>query len=187
MHDRTTVTLLGIVAAITSTVAFAPQIRKTWTTGGKDLSYSMLWLYVSGVSLWFCYGLAIRAVALALANAVSIVLVGTCLVLKLMKEDRRAGRAMDTRLRIAIDMDETIADSVKEHIRRYNLQFGEDLLAEDLVGKHLEDFVPVGRYGAVRQILRDEGFFDSLEVISPGRTIAYDFAGGDMATFLPPA
>jgi len=176
MHDRTTVALLGIVAAITSTIAFAPQIRKTWTTGGKDLPYSMLWLYVSGVSLWFCYGLAIRAVALASANAVSIALVGTCLVLKLMKENRRVRRAADERLRIAIDMDETIADSVKEHIRRYNLWFGEDLLAENLVGKHLEDFVPVGRYGAVRQILRDEGFFDSLEVIRDAQEVVRELA-----------
>ena len=87
MHSGITVTLLGSIAAITSTVAFAPQIVKTWRTGGRDLSYSMLSLYVIGVSLWFCYGLAIGAVALALANGISILLAGTCLILKMVKAE----------------------------------------------------------------------------------------------------
>src|SRR5262245_5716675 len=145
MHDRIAVTILGIAATITSTIAFAPQIRTTWKTGGKDLSYSMLCLTVAGVSLWLCYGLAVRAMALALANGASIVLVGTCLVLKLVKEEEMPVRGDNNRLRIAIDMDETIADSVKEHIRRYNLEFAEDVTVEDLTGKHLEDFAPAER------------------------------------------
>jgi len=168
--------ILGTVAAITSTIAFAPQIRKTWTTGGKGLSYSMLWLYVGGVSLWFCYGLAIRAIALTLANGVSVVLAGTCLILKMIKEKVTPVHGEDARLRIAIDMDETIADSLKEHIRRYNIQFGEDLTAEDLVGMHLQDFTQADRYEAVRHILRDQSFFDGLDVISDAQEVVRELA-----------
>ena len=86
MHNGIAVTILGTIAAMSSTIAFVPQIRKTWNTGGKDLSYSMLSLYLAGVTLWFFYGLAIGATALSLANAASILFAGTCLVLKLIKE-----------------------------------------------------------------------------------------------------
>src|SRR5215471_17215223 len=113
-------TILGALAAISSTIAFVPQITKIWKTGGKDVSYSMLSLYVAGVTLWLCYGLVIGATGLSLANAASIVFAGTCLVLKVIKEKQTASCTLNKRLRIAIDMDETIADSLKEHIRRYN-------------------------------------------------------------------
>jgi MtN3 and saliva related transmembrane protein len=86
MQIRSAAALLGTGAAILSTVAFVPQITKIWRTGGKDVSLFMLWLYGAGVTLWLCYGLAIGAAALSLANAVSIVFAGACLVLKLMKE-----------------------------------------------------------------------------------------------------
>jgi len=176
MHDHITATLLGIVAGVTSTIAFAPQIRKTWTTGGKDLSYSMLSLYVAGVSLWFCYGLAIRAIALTVANAASIVFAGTCLVLKLIKERQARVPSEETRLRIAIDMDETIADSLKEHIHRYNVQFAGDVTREDLMGKHLEDFAPKERYELVRQMLGDHSFFEGLDVISDAQEVVRELA-----------
>jgi len=87
MHSGIAASLLGATAAVLSTVAFVPQITKTWTTGGKDLSYFMLSLYVAGLTLWLCYGLVIGAIALSLANAVSIVFAGTCLLLKLIKEE----------------------------------------------------------------------------------------------------
>jgi MtN3 and saliva related transmembrane protein len=85
MHNELAATILGTTAAVSSTTAFVPQIKKTWKTGGKDLSYFMLSLYVAGVTLWLCYGLAIGARALSFANAASIVFAGTCLVLKLIK------------------------------------------------------------------------------------------------------
>jgi len=174
MHDRIAVTTLGIAATIASTIAFAPQIRKTWKTGGKDLSYSMLSLYVAGVILWLCYGLAIRAMALALANGASMVLAGTCLVVKLVKEEEMRIRSENKRLRIAIDMDETIADSLKEHIRRYNLEFAEDVTVEDLKGTHLQDFAPAERSEVVRRMIRDESFFDGLEVIGEAEDVVRD-------------
>src|SRR5215471_15146205 len=157
-------TILGALAAISSTIAFVTQMTKIWKTGGKDVSYSMLSLYAAGVTLWLCYGLVIGAAALSLANAASIVFAGTCLVLKVIKEKQPASRTLNKRLRIAIDMDETIADSLKEHIRRYNGAFAENITAGDLRGRHLEDSVVADRNEAVRGMLRDETFFNCLDV-----------------------
>lgn len=176
MHNGISATILGAAAAVLSTVAFVRQIRKTWTTGGKDLSYFMLSLYVAGVTLWLCYGLVIRATALTLANAASIAFAGTCLLLKLIKEKRRAVTTESCRLRIAIDMDETIADSLTEHIRRYNAEFAERITADDLYGKHLEEFVSSDRSDAVTRMIRDELFFDCLGVIDEAQQVVAELA-----------
>jgi 5'(3')-deoxyribonucleotidase/uncharacterized protein with PQ loop repeat len=171
-----TTTVIGGCAAASSTAAFVPQIFKIWKTGGKDLSYFMLSLYVAGVTLWLCYGLIIGATALSLANAASIVFAGTCLVLKLMRKTETPRRSEEKRLRIAIDMDETIADSLKEHIRRYNAEFSETITAGDLKGKHLEEFAPFDRRGAVWRMVRDESFFECLDVIREAQQVIHDLA-----------
>jgi len=80
------------------------------------------------------------------------------------------------RLRIAIDMDETIADSLKEHIRRYNSEFAEQITADDLHGKHLEEFVPLDRSDAVRSMIRDESFFECLSVIEDAQQVIRELA-----------
>lgn len=174
MHNGIAATILGSTAAVLSAIAFVPQIKKTWTTGGKDLSYFMLSLYVAGVTLWLCYGLAIGAMPLSLANAASIVFAGTCLLLKFIKDKQRAAGTENKRLRIAIDMDETIADSLTEHIRRYNAAFPEKITANDLCGKHLEEFVPLDRTDSVRRMIRDEVFFDCLGVIEEAQEVIRD-------------
>lgn len=176
MHPHSVVTIMGTTAAVLSTVAFVPQIRETWKTGGKDLSYTMLTLYVAGVSLWLCYGLAIGARELAVANAASIVFAGTCLVLKLVRRRPMPARSQKRRLRIAIDMDETIADSLKEHLRRYNAEFAEDIGVNELHGKNLEDVAPVERRDAVRRALRNESFFDCLETIEGAQEVVREMA-----------
>ena len=43
--------------------------------------------------------------------------------------------------RIAIDMDEVIADFVSKHLALYNAEFGEGLKADDLRGKKLRELV----------------------------------------------
>jgi len=174
--QRSAAAILGTVAAILSTVAFVPQVMKIWRTGGKDVSFFMLSLYVAGVTLWLCYGLAIGATALSLANAVSIVFAGTCLILKLIKERRSPLRIEKKRLRIAIDMDETIADSLKEHIRRYNAEFAEMISTDELYGKHLEEFAPSDRRETVRRAVRDESFFECLDVIEGAKQVIEDLA-----------
>jgi MtN3 and saliva related transmembrane protein len=171
VDTRLVATILGAIAATSSTVAFVPQITKIWKTGGKDVSYFMLSLYVAGVTLWLCYGLVIGANALSFANAASILFAGACLVLKRIKENQAPGQTAGKRLRIAIDMDETIADSLREHIRRYNSAFAEKIAPDDLYGKHLEEFAPLDRSEAVRRMVRDESFFDGLNVIQQAQQV----------------
>ena len=74
-------------------------------------------------------------------------------------------------MRIAIDMDETIADSLREHIRRYNTAFAEKISPDDLYGKNLEEFAPLDRSDAVRRMVRDESFFDGLDVIQQAQQV----------------
>ena len=66
---------IGVVAAFCTTVAFVPQIVKLRKQGGKDLSYPMLFLYLTGVLLWLVYGVRVHATAVVWANALSGVLV----------------------------------------------------------------------------------------------------------------
>src|SRR5260370_9087749 len=73
---------VGIVAAFCTTVAFVPQIVKLRKQGGEDLSYQMLFLYLTGVLLWLGYGIRVHAVAVILANALAGRMVLISLVLK---------------------------------------------------------------------------------------------------------
>lgn len=66
--------------------------------------------------------------------------------------------------RIAVDMDEVIADAVTEHLRRYNDAFGERLTKADLDGKWIWDVVQSDRHEALEGYLRTNDFFADLEV-----------------------
>lgn len=101
----------------------------------------------------------------------SILFAGACLILKSQADRRSSGLNEQKRLRIAIDMDGTIADSVKEQICRYNAQFTEAISLEDLRGTTLEQIVPPERREAVRRAVRNESFFDSLEVIDGAQEV----------------
>jgi len=74
--------IIGTAAAICTTFAFVPQILKIRRQGGNDLSYPMLFVYLTGILLWLFYGLLIRAAAVIWANAATAILVFVALVLK---------------------------------------------------------------------------------------------------------
>jgi MtN3 and saliva related transmembrane protein len=77
-------TLIGLAAAFCTTVAFLPQVIKTWQTRStKDLSLSMFLVFTMGIFLWLVYGLATHDLPLILANGVTFVLSGTILYFKL--------------------------------------------------------------------------------------------------------
>src|SRR5581483_10306945 len=79
---------IGLSAGLFTTVAFAPQLIRTWRTGGKDLSWSMLLLFGFGVGLWLVYGLLRTSVPIILTNAATGLQVLMIIALKL----RRAGK-----------------------------------------------------------------------------------------------
>ncbi len=66
---------------------------------------------------------------------------------------------------IAVDMDEVMADTVLEHLNRYNREFGESLKKEDLRGKWLWQVVPSDRHDRLAQFLDDPGFFADLPLM----------------------
>lgn len=69
--------------------------------------------------------------------------------------------------RICVDMDEVMADTLAEHLRRYNQAFDEDVTTEDLAGKGLWEVAPIDRQAQLRAFLDAEDFFEDLELM-PG-------------------
>jgi MtN3 and saliva related transmembrane protein len=75
---------LGYIAAVLTTIAFLPQAVKAYRTGStKDMSLMMWLLLFTGVFCWLAYGILLRAGPVIAANAVTLVLVGAVLILKL--------------------------------------------------------------------------------------------------------
>lgn len=75
---------IGNVAALLTSVSFLPQalyIIKTRDT--RSISLPMYVLFITGVSLWFAYGLMIGDLPIILANAFTILFSGIILFYKL--------------------------------------------------------------------------------------------------------
>jgi len=166
--------LAGTIAALCTTLAFVPQIVKIWKQGGRDLSYGMLGLYLTGVVLWFLYGVMLGASAVIFANAAATLLVGTALGLKRWRESRPARASR--RERIAVDMDEVLADSLGRHLEAYNGVFDAGLTRADLDGRSLEAAAPAERREAVRELILQPGFFRDLELIPGSREVLRELA-----------
>ena len=76
--------LIGMVAAVLSTLAFLPQAVKTWRTGSaEDFSLSTLLMFVTAVALWIVYGILRAATPVWLANGITIVFAAFILAVKL--------------------------------------------------------------------------------------------------------
>ena len=76
--------LLGFAAAACTTVAFAPQFTKVWKTRStEDISLGMFLLLVFGIFLWLVYGVLSGDAPLIACNAVTMVLAGGILFMKL--------------------------------------------------------------------------------------------------------
>ena len=69
--------------------------------------------------------------------------------------------------RICVDMDEVMADTLSEHLRRYNQEFDESITPEDLTGKGLWEVTPLDRQQQLRAFLDAEDFFEDLPLM-PG-------------------
>jgi 5'(3')-deoxyribonucleotidase/uncharacterized protein with PQ loop repeat len=156
--------LTGVVAALCTTLAFLPQLFKIKKEGPAELSTAMLATYLAGLGLWLVYGLMVGAVPVIAANAASIIIV-SAVTFRNMAAARASGDRQ-RRLRIAIDMDEVMADALGEHVRRYNATFGAQLAIADLRGRHLEDWISPAQRKAVEAML-DASFFADLDVM-PG-------------------
>lgn len=66
--------ILGFVAATLTTIAFLPQLTKTWQSkSAKDVSFWMLITFCCGVFLWFIYGVSIQSWPVIMANALTLI------------------------------------------------------------------------------------------------------------------
>ena len=78
--------------------------------------------------------------------------------------------------RICVDMDEVMADTLAEHLRRYNQQYDESVTTDDLVGKGLWEITPLERRQQLRAFLDAEDFFEDLPLIPGSQEVLKDLS-----------
>jgi MtN3 and saliva related transmembrane protein len=77
-------TFLGLAAAFCTTVAYVPQVVKTWKSRSTaDISLGMYLVLMLGIVLWLAYGVLLGDLPVTLANGMALVLVGGILAFKL--------------------------------------------------------------------------------------------------------
>lgn len=73
--EKSYITILGFLAGICTTIAFLPQVIKTWKSkSAKDLSLGMFVFFCFGVALWLVYGIILKDIPIVISNAVTFVL-----------------------------------------------------------------------------------------------------------------
>ena len=76
--------LIGTLAAVLTTISFLPQALHTFRTKDvKGISLGMYSAFTLGVALWLVYGLLLGAWPVVIANAITLALASTILVMKL--------------------------------------------------------------------------------------------------------
>ena len=78
--------------------------------------------------------------------------------------------------RVCVDMDEVMADTLAEHLRRYNQAFDEEVTLEDLAGKGLWEFTPLDRQKELRAFLDAEDFFEDLPLMPGAQQVLTELA-----------
>ena len=75
--------VFGFLAALLTTIAFLPQLYKTWQTkSADDVSIIMLILFITGLICWIIYGLKINSIPILVANLMTLIFNLSILILK---------------------------------------------------------------------------------------------------------
>lgn len=78
-------TTIGFLAGLLTTVANVPQVWKTYRSrSGEGLSFRMLVILASGLTLWIVYGAMSRSMPIIVANAAGLTLVLALITMKLI-------------------------------------------------------------------------------------------------------
>ena len=78
------VTLIGYIAGFLTTIAFVPQVLKTWKSkSASDLSLGMFLVFSLGVLCWLIYGILLAEVPIIFWNTVTFILALALLIMKL--------------------------------------------------------------------------------------------------------
>ena len=84
LPGMTLVTLIGLVAALCTTISYIPQLKKIWDTGEtEDISLTMFLILAGGIALWVVYGVLQGDGVIILANSVSLAFLCAILFFKL--------------------------------------------------------------------------------------------------------
>ena len=82
--------LFGFLAALLTTIAFLPQLYKTWKTkSADDVSLIMLILFITGLIFWIIYGLKIHSTPILIANVVTFIFNFSILILKVTYKENK--------------------------------------------------------------------------------------------------
>jgi MtN3 and saliva related transmembrane protein len=77
-------TLVGYFAGFLTTVAFVPQVLKTWKSkSASDLSLGMFSVFSLGVLCWLIYGIFLDKTPMIFWNAVTLILALAVLIMKM--------------------------------------------------------------------------------------------------------
>jgi MtN3 and saliva related transmembrane protein len=77
-------TLIGYFAGFLTTIAFVPQVLKTWKSkSASDLSLGMFLVFSLGVFCWLIYGILLAEVPMVFWNTVTLFLALALLIMKL--------------------------------------------------------------------------------------------------------
>ncbi|WP_413774269.1 SemiSWEET family sugar transporter [Polaribacter sp. PL03] len=64
--------IIGLVAALLTTISFLPQVYKTWKTKDTSgLSLTMFVVFFIGIILWLIYGIYLNSLPMILANSIT--------------------------------------------------------------------------------------------------------------------
>jgi len=75
---------VGFIAGSLTTASFVPQVLKTIKSRStRDISLLMWVLFSVGVAVWIAYGFLASSVAIVVTNAVTLILAGIVLIVKL--------------------------------------------------------------------------------------------------------
>ena len=84
MNHFNYIDFFGFLAAFLTTIAFLPQLYKTWETkSADDVSLIMLILFITGLFCWIIYGLKIKSFPILIANVITFIFNFSILILKL--------------------------------------------------------------------------------------------------------
>lgn len=78
------------------------------------------------------------------------------------------------RKRIAIDMDETICDTITRHLDWYNQEFNQNLTKEDLMGTKIYQRVPAEHLARVRSYPDNADFFVDLTPFADAISVIHE-------------
>ena len=84
MNQFNYIEFFGFSAAFLTTIAFLPQLYKTWKTkSADDVSLIMLILFIIGLFCWIIYGLKINSMPILIANIITFTFNFSILILKI--------------------------------------------------------------------------------------------------------